>query len=131
MNMHEQTNQIDHLEWVVATACRLAASGEEIKAFHIVTNWRPTYQELLRYRTRAEANGFTMTVLGAGGLVLRCRGQAVPTHAATDLTAAARTKPRSQQMPAAAVQQRAAFRGVDESGRRWLGALCAIKEGVR
>lgn len=64
---------LDHLEQIVAAACCLVTTGNEIEAVQVLTHRRLAYAELMRCRTVAEEHGCTMTVLGSGGVGLRTR----------------------------------------------------------
>jgi len=65
------------LDEALAVACTLAGQ-DAIGSLHVVMNDRPTYDEILRYRRRAEACGFALTVTGTS-VVLRPRAEPVPT----------------------------------------------------
>jgi hypothetical protein len=59
------------LEQIVVAACGLITASNDVTALHIVTNRRPDYAELKRFRELAEAHDLVLIVLGSGGVVLR------------------------------------------------------------
>jgi hypothetical protein len=71
MNAIQQADQLDRL---IVAACHLVASRDGVTAVYLETCRHPTYDELLRYRMQADANGLTMTLLDHGRVALRARG---------------------------------------------------------
>ncbi|MGH2535044.1 MAG: hypothetical protein ACRDJW_22510 [Thermomicrobiales bacterium] len=145
MNTGIQSEQMDQLDRAVDAACRLTAFGE-VRAVHVVTERRPSYEELRRYRTRAEANGLALTVLGSGGVVLRSRRVKPPLVGRQDagrvqaaMTALDRRTNGERRSEPANPRDSTDRRWAAPPGNRrsrwpargWLGELHAMSEGTR
>jgi hypothetical protein len=42
-----------------------------VRAIFVITNERPSFHALMRYRAKAGSRGLTLTMLGTGGVVVR------------------------------------------------------------
>jgi len=61
----------NQLQQTVAAVCHLMASSTAVRAIQVVTDRRPSYSELMRFRELAQAHDLTLIVLGSGGFMLR------------------------------------------------------------
>jgi hypothetical protein len=69
MNESRKTSAAERLDEVMEVACRLAGT-DAIGGIHVAISERPTYDELVYYRSMAEAFGLSLT-LKADTIVLR------------------------------------------------------------
>jgi hypothetical protein len=65
----DDETRCQHVDGVMHIASHLVGR-DEIGAIHVVTNERPTYADLLRFREVADANEMTL-IVEAGAVVLR------------------------------------------------------------
>ncbi|HET8524628.1 MAG TPA: hypothetical protein VFL82_15455 [Thermomicrobiales bacterium] len=69
----------DQFDMLVASACLVAEQSDDVRSIFVITNERPSYQALMRYRAQADACGLTVTMLGSGGVVVRRQDQSSTT----------------------------------------------------
>jgi hypothetical protein len=70
----ESSSDVDErLETLVTGACRFAAAHDDVRSVVVITNQRPSYQELMRLRVQADSYGLSLSMLATGGVALRRR----------------------------------------------------------
>jgi hypothetical protein len=66
-----QRHRKRQMQEIVAEACRLLDSPEDVRSVRIITSARPTYPELRRYQKSARGNHVRLNVDGDGVIVVR------------------------------------------------------------
>lgn len=61
----------DHVDNLVAAACRLLGKGGEVRSIRVVPGSRPTYDELNRYQEWAHDCQVRLSVDGQGMITVR------------------------------------------------------------
>lgn len=71
MSLTAQDEHDRHIESLVAAACRLVESGMGVRSVCVVTNGRPTYDELRCYQAWAQQQHVRLSVSGNGDIKVR------------------------------------------------------------
>jgi hypothetical protein len=71
VNAAMQDQRDDHIEGLVAAACRLVGSDSEVRSVRVLIPSRPTYEELHCYQEWAHNHHVRLNVDGEGVITVR------------------------------------------------------------